>query len=159
LLPFSSGYFFFCLQPEKVKIKIYKTVILPVLYGCEAWSVTLRKELGLSMFENRVLRILGPEGEEVMGGWRRLHSEGLHNLYASSNIYRMTKSRRRRLAGNVACMGRVKNSYKILNRKSEGKRPCGRRRCRWKDNYYTQHMHHVMEHNLCSYLYNSLVFP
>jgi hypothetical protein len=63
-----------------------------VLYGCETWSLTLREEQGLKVFENRVLRrIYGPKGEEVAGGWRRLHNEKLHNLYASPNIIRVIK--------------------------------------------------------------------
>jgi hypothetical protein len=78
-----------------LKIKIYKTVILPIiLYGCETWSLTLGEEHRLRAFENIFLRrIFGPKREEVAGGWRRLHNE-LHNLYASSNIIRVIKSRR-----------------------------------------------------------------
>jgi hypothetical protein len=63
-----------------------------VLYGCETWSLTLRKEQRLRVFENRVLRrIFGPKREEVVGGWRRLHNEKLHNLYASPNTIRVIK--------------------------------------------------------------------
>jgi hypothetical protein len=63
-----------------VKVKIYKTIILPVvLYWCEAWSLTLREEHRLRVFENRVLKIIfGPKRDEVMGEWRKLHSEELH---------------------------------------------------------------------------------
>jgi hypothetical protein len=70
----------FCL-----KIKIYKTIILPVvLYGCEIWFLTLREEHRLRVFEKRVLRtVFGLKTEEVVGGWRRLHNEELRNLYAS----------------------------------------------------------------------------
>jgi hypothetical protein len=70
------------------KIKIHKTIILPVvLYGCETWSLTLREEHRLRVFENRVLRrIFGPKGDEVMGEWRKLHSGELHNLYSSPDI-------------------------------------------------------------------------
>jgi hypothetical protein len=69
-------------------IKIYRTINLPVvLYRCETWSVTLREEHRLRVFENRVLRkIFGPKREEVAGDWRRLHNEEVHNLHASSNI-------------------------------------------------------------------------
>jgi hypothetical protein len=76
------------------------------LYGCEIWSVKLREEHRLRVFENRVLRrIFGPERDEVTGGWRKLHNEELHNLYASPDIIRMTKSRRMVWAGHVARMG------------------------------------------------------
>jgi hypothetical protein len=70
---------------KNLKIKTRKTIILPVvLYGCETWSVTLREEHRLRVFDNRVLRgIFGPKREEVAGGWRRLHNEELRNLYAS----------------------------------------------------------------------------
>jgi hypothetical protein len=68
-----------------VKIKINKTIILPVvLYGCETWSLTLREERRLRVFENRVLRrIFGPKRDEVTGGWRKLHNEELHGSYSS----------------------------------------------------------------------------
>jgi hypothetical protein len=67
----------------------------------------IREEHRLRVFENRVLRrIFGPEGDEVTGEWRKLHNEELHNLYSSSNIIRMMKSRRLRWAGYVARMGR-----------------------------------------------------
>jgi hypothetical protein len=70
-------------------------------------SLTLREEHRLRVFENRVLwRIFGPKRDEVTGGWIRLHSEELHNLYSSPSIIRMIKSRRMRWAGNVARMGR-----------------------------------------------------
>jgi hypothetical protein len=61
---------------KNVKIRIYKTMILPVvLYGCETWSLTLREEHRLRVFENRVLRrIFGPKGDGVTGGWRKLHA-------------------------------------------------------------------------------------
>jgi hypothetical protein len=68
---------------KNVKVRIHKTVILPVvLYGCETWSLTLREELKLRVFEDRVLRIFGLKGDGVMGGWRKLHNEELHNLYS-----------------------------------------------------------------------------
>jgi hypothetical protein len=55
-----------------------------VLYGCETWSLTLREERRLSVFENRVLKkIFGPKRDEVMGDWGKLHNEELHNLYSS----------------------------------------------------------------------------
>jgi hypothetical protein len=76
-----------------VKIKIYKTIILPVaLYGCETLSLTLREEHRLRVFENRVLRrIFGPKRDEVTGGRGKLHSEELHGLYSSPSIVRVIK--------------------------------------------------------------------
>jgi hypothetical protein len=88
------------LLSKNIKIRIYKTIILPVvLYGCE----TLREKQRLRVFENRWLRrIFGPRRDEVTGCWRNLHNEELHNLYSSP----MTKLRRMRWAENVAGMGR-----------------------------------------------------
>jgi hypothetical protein len=92
---------------NNLKIKIYKTIILPVvLYGCETWSVTLGEEHKPRVFETRVLsKIFGPKREED-GSWRKLHNVELHSLYSSPNIIRVIKSRRMRLAGHVARMGR-----------------------------------------------------
>jgi len=92
---------------RNLKIKIYRTVILPVvLYGCETWSLTLRDERNLRVYENRVLRrIFGPRREEITGERRRLHNEELNDLYSSPNIVRVIKSRRMRWAGHVARMG------------------------------------------------------
>jgi hypothetical protein len=94
------------LPSKNVKNRIYETIILPVvLYGCETWSLTLREEHILRVFENRVLRgMFGPKMDEVIGGWRKLHNEELQNLYGSPSIIRMIKSRKR--AGHVARMGR-----------------------------------------------------
>jgi hypothetical protein len=84
------------LLSKNIKIRIYNTIILPVvLYGCETWSLTLREELRLRVFENRVLRrIFASRRDEVMGDWRKLHHEERHNSYSSPNIIRMIKSRR-----------------------------------------------------------------
>jgi hypothetical protein len=92
---------------KNVKIKIYRTIILPVvLYGCETWSLTRREECRLRVFKNMVLRrIFGPKRDEVTGEWRRLHNKELYALYSSPNIIRVIKSRRPRWAGHVACMG------------------------------------------------------
>jgi hypothetical protein len=92
---------------RNVKVKIYKTMMLPVvLYGCETWSLTLREEYRLRVFENRVLgRMFGPKRDEITGQWRKLHNEKLHNLYSSPDIIRQIKSRRMRWAGHVARMG------------------------------------------------------
>jgi hypothetical protein len=78
------------LLSRNVKVKIYKTIIVPnVLYGCETWSLTLSEEHRLRVFENRVLRrIFGPKRDEVMGEWRKMHNEELHNLYSSPDIIR-----------------------------------------------------------------------
>jgi hypothetical protein len=86
------------LLSRNVNVKIYKTIILPVvLYGCETWSLTLREEHRLRLFENRVLRrTFGPKRDEVTGEWRKLHNEELHNLYSSPDIIRQFKSRRMR---------------------------------------------------------------
>jgi hypothetical protein len=94
------------LPSKNLKIKIYRAIISPVvLYGCETWSLTLREECRLKVFEKRVLRIFGPKRDEVMGECRKLHNEKLNDLYSSSNIVRVIKSRRIRRAGNVARMG------------------------------------------------------
>jgi hypothetical protein len=124
------------LLSKNIKIRIYKTTILPaVLYGCETWSPTLREEHRLRVFENRVLRrIFGPKRDEVTGGWRKVHDEKLHKLYSSPSIIRMIKSRRMRWAGYVARTGEKRNSYRILVGKPEGKRPLGRPRRKWVDN-------------------------
>jgi hypothetical protein len=72
-------------------------IILPVvLYGCETWSLILREERRLRVFENRLLRIFKPKRDEVTGGWRMLHDEELYNLYSPPSIIRMIKSRRMR---------------------------------------------------------------
>jgi hypothetical protein len=113
-----------------------RTIILPVvLYGCETWSLTLREEHRLKMFENRMLRrIFGPKSDEVTGEWSKLHNEELHDLYTSPNIVRAIKSRRMRWAGHVAQMGEERGVYRVLVGKPEGKSPLGRPRQRWADN-------------------------
>jgi hypothetical protein len=93
--------------PKNVKIRIYKTIILPVLYGCETWSLTLKEAHRLGVFENRVLRrIYGPRRDKVTGEWRKLHNEELHDLYSSPSIIRIIKARMMTWAGHVARMGR-----------------------------------------------------
>jgi hypothetical protein len=107
-------------------VKIYKTIILPVvLYGCETWSLTLREEHRLRVFENRVLRrIFGPKRDEVTGEWRKLHSEELNIFYPSPNIIRHKKSMRMRRIRHVHAWER--KVYKVLVGKPEGKRPLER---------------------------------
>jgi hypothetical protein len=85
------------LLSKNVKVRIYKTIILPVvLYGWETCSLTVREEHKLRVFENRALRIFGPKRDGVTGGWRKLYNEELHNLYSSPSIIRIIKSRRMR---------------------------------------------------------------
>ena len=105
-----------------------------VLYGCETWSLTLRVERRLGVFENRVLkRIFGPKRVEVTGEWRKVHNEELNDLYYSPIIVRVIKSRRMKWAGHVASMGEGRCVYRVLVGKPEGKRPLGRPRRRWED--------------------------
>ena len=105
-----------------------------VLYGCETWLLTLREERKLRVFENMVLRIFGPRRDKVTGEWRRLHNEGLNDLYSSTNIVQVIKSRRMRWAGHVARMGEDRGMYRVLVGKQEGRRPLGRPRHRWVEN-------------------------
>jgi hypothetical protein len=79
-------------------------------------------------------RIFGPKRDEVTGEWRKLHNKELHDLYSSSSIIKIIKSRRMRLAGYVARMGEKRNAYRLLVGKQERKRPLGRPRRRWADN-------------------------
>jgi hypothetical protein len=121
---------------RNVRIKLYKTIILPVvLYACETWSLTIREKHRLRVSENRVLRrIFGPNMDEVTGGWRKLHNEELHGLYSSPSIIMVIKARRIRWAGHVARIGDVRGAYNILVGGPEGRRPLGRPRRRWEDN-------------------------
>ena len=124
------------LLSKKLKVNTYKTIILPVvLYGCETWSLALREEDRLRMFENKVLRnIFGVKKDEIRGEWRKLHNAELHAFYSSPNIIRSLKSRRLRRAGHVARMEQPRNAHRVLVGKPEGKRPLGRSRRRWEDN-------------------------
>ena len=115
------------LLSKNLNIKIYRTIILPVvLYGCKTWSLTLREERKLRVFENMMLRrIFGPRRDEVTGDCRKMHNEELNVLYCSPNIVRVIKSRRMRWAGHVACMGEERGVYRVLVGKPEGKRSNG----------------------------------
>jgi hypothetical protein len=136
MLPFSAEPFVLSPAVKNVKVRIYKTIILPVvLYGCETCSLTVREEHKLRVFENRVLRrIFGPKRDGVTGGWRKVHNEELHDLYSSPSIIRIIKWRRVRWAWHVARMGEKRNVYRLLVGKPEGKRPLGSPRRRWMDN-------------------------
>jgi hypothetical protein len=84
------------------------------LYGCETWSLTLKEEHRLRVLENRVLkRIFGPKREEVAGGWRRLHNEKLHKLYASPNIIRVRKIKENEM--DRTCNTHGKDEKCVLN--------------------------------------------
>jgi hypothetical protein len=91
------------------------------------WSLKLREEHRLKVSENRMLtRLFGLKRDEMVGGWKELHNEELHNLNSLPNIIRMIKSRKMRLAGHITCMGEKRNAYRVLVGKPKGKRPLGR---------------------------------
>jgi hypothetical protein len=117
------------LLSKNLKIRIYNTTILHVvLYGCDTWSLTLREEHKLRVFENMVLRrIFWPKRDEVTGVWRKLHNEELSDLYSLPSIIRIMKSRGMRWAGHVLWMGEKRNACRLLVWKPEGKRSLGRR--------------------------------
>ena len=101
---------------KKLKVTTYKSTILPVeLYGCETWSLILREEHRLRVFENNVLRkIFGAKRDAITGEWRKLHNAELRALYSSPNTLRNLKSRRLRWAGHVARMEQSRNAYRVL---------------------------------------------
>jgi hypothetical protein len=95
----------------------------------------LREERGLRVIENRELRrIFGPKRDEVTGEWRELYNEERKDLYCSSSIIRVIKSRRMRWAGHVALVGKKRGVYRVLVGKPEENRPHGKLRRKWKDN-------------------------
>jgi hypothetical protein len=103
---------------------------LPVVfYGCETWPLTLREEYRLVL-----RRIFGLKRDEITGEWRRFRKEELNDLYSSTNIIRVIKSRRMRWAGHVARMGKGRGAIRILVGRSERRKPLGRPRSRWEDN-------------------------
>ncbi|KAJ4444112.1 hypothetical protein ANN_05901 [Periplaneta americana] len=112
------------LLSKNLKVRIYKTVTLPVvLYGCETWTLTLREEHRLRVFENKVLRkIFGAKRDEVTGEWRKLHNAELYVLYSSPDIIRNINSRRLGWARHVARMGESRNAYRVLFGRPEGKK-------------------------------------
>src|SRR5215468_10204774 len=113
VLAFCVAVFCFTVLQRCAKCVNYSLCNIPVvLYGCETWSLTLREEQRLRVFENRVLRrIFGPKRDEATGEWRRLHNEERNDLYSSLNIIRIIKSRRMRWAGHVARMGEVHTGF------------------------------------------------
>jgi hypothetical protein len=121
------------LLSQNVRIRICRTIVLlVVLYRRENWFLTFREQHRLRVFKNRLLRrIFRRKRDDVIGCWRKLHNEELHNLFPSSSIIRMIKSRRMRWAGHVARMGEKRNACRILVGKPEGKRPLRRPRRRW----------------------------
>jgi hypothetical protein len=137
----------FCLPAcyPKTKIRLYRTIILLfVLYGCETWSLTLREERKLRVFETRLLtRIFGPKRDEATEEWRRLHNEELNDLYSSPYIFRVTKSRGMRWARHVAHMGEKRGAYRILVGRPYGKRPLGKPRHKWIFKKWDGHKHWI----------------
>jgi hypothetical protein len=115
---------------------IYRNIILPVvLYGCETWSLSLREESRLRVFENRVLRrILRPKRDEVIREWKILRNKELYALYSSPYIIRVIKSRRLRWAEYVARVEERRDAYRVLMGKPEGRKPLERPWHRWEDN-------------------------
>ena len=123
------------LLSKNTRIKIHRTIILSVVFGCETGSLAPSEEHRLRVFENRVLkRIFGPKRDEVIGEWRKLHNEELNDLHSSPNIVWVIKSRRMRWVGHVVSMGEGRGVYRVLVGKPEGKKPLGRPRNRWEDN-------------------------
>ena len=118
------------LRMYKVHVVTFRNAMIT-----KTWSLTLREEHRLRVFENRMLRrIFGPKRDGVTGEWRKLHNEELNDLYCSPNIVLMIKSSRMRWAGHVARMEDGRGVHKVLVGKPEGKRPLGRPRRRWEDN-------------------------
>ncbi|KAJ4452069.1 hypothetical protein ANN_03585 [Periplaneta americana] len=107
LVTLREGFVITSALKKKLKVRIYKTVILPVvLCGCETWTLTLREEQRLKVFEKKVLRkVLGDKRDEATEEWRKLHNTELHDaLYSSPDIIRNINLRRLRWAGHVACI-------------------------------------------------------
>jgi len=128
------------LLSKNMMIKIHRTIILPVvLYGCETWSLTLKEERRLRMFENRVLRmILRPKRDEVTGEWRKLHNEELSDLHSSPNIILVIESRTMRWEGHVARIVEWRDVYRVMVGKPERKRPLSNPMRRRVDNIKTE---------------------
>jgi len=106
-----------------INIKIFRTLILPVvLYGCKVSSLTLREEHRLRVFENRVLRtIFRLKRDEVTGEWIIIRNGEVYKLYSSPNIILVIKSRRMRWAGHVERLWEMRDAYKVLVGRPEGR--------------------------------------
>jgi hypothetical protein len=114
---FNDTFSFYLLLSKHLK---YKTVIM--IYDCETWSLTLREESRLRLFENKILRLnFEPKRDERRRQSRRLRKEELQNLYRSPNIVRTIKSRGMRLPEHVARMEEYKSALTILSDKPTGK--------------------------------------
>ena len=124
------------LLSKYVKIKIHRTIILPVvLYGCETWSLTLREECRLRVFENRVLRrILGSKRDEVTGNGEDYITGSFMLCTPHQILMWLIKARGMRWTWHVARMGERRGAYMVLLGKLKGRRPPERCRCRWEDN-------------------------
>ena len=136
MLLFGAESFVFQFAIQKFNDQVNRTILLPaVLYGCETWSLKLREERKLSVFENGVLRrIYGSKRDEVRVEWRKVHKKELNDLYPSPNIVRLKKLRSLRWMGHVARMGEKEGMYRVLVGKPEGKRQLGRPRRKWENN-------------------------
>jgi len=122
------------LLPKNLKIKIYRNIILSVLYGCKTWLLTLTEERRLRGFENRVLRgIFGPKRDEVTREWRRLYIEELNDLYSSPNTVG-DKIEKEEMGGHAARMGESRGVCIVLVGNPEGKIPPARARRRYENN-------------------------
>jgi hypothetical protein len=128
-----KAYLFSRLLSKNTKIRVYRTIIIPVaLYGCETWFLTLREEQRLRVLENRVLRrIFGPKREEAAGEWRRLHNE---ELVLNTKHYSGKPIEKKEMGGARSTYGEKTGAYRILVGRPEGRRPLGRPRRRWEDN-------------------------
>ena len=117
------------MELDFIYIKLSLTVVLPVvLYACETWSLTLREQCRLKMFENRLLRrICGPKRGEVTGEWRRIHNEEIYDLYSSPDIIRGIKTRRIK-------WGDRRGAYRVLVGKPKGRKPLEIPRRKWENN-------------------------
>jgi len=136
LLSFSEESFVFQFAIQNLKIKIYRTIIFPVvLYGCATWFLVLREERSLRVLEIGVLRrIFGPKRDEVTEKWRKLYNEEPNDLCSTPSIIQVIKSRRMRWVVIVACIGERRDAYRMLVGKPEGKRSLVRPWRRWEDN-------------------------